>query len=114
MPAHVPTAATPKSAIATFNAATTSTIAPFPFPAPPLPPRPAVALATGRQYPGELEKVLVWFRDYKIPDGKPANKFGYDNVCKNKEFTMHVVQETHEAYVKLKSGANANSDLSLI
>jgi inorganic pyrophosphatase len=68
----------------------------------------------GRHYPGELEKVLVWFRDYKIPDGKPANKFGYDNVCKNKEFTMHVVAETHDAYVKLKSGARANDGLSLI
>jgi inorganic pyrophosphatase len=40
--------------------------------------------------PGELQKVLEWFRDYKIPDGKPANKFGYDNKCMNKEFTLQV------------------------
>ena len=25
-----------------------------------------------------LNIVRVWFRDYKIPDGKPANKFAYD------------------------------------
>ncbi|GLC51697.1 V-ATPase V0 sector subunit c'' [Pleodorina starrii] len=68
-----------------------------------------------KHFPGEIQKVLEWFRDYKIPDGKPANKFGYDNKCMNKEFTMHVIQETHEAYVKLKSGARANTEeLSLI
>ena len=32
-----------------------------------------------------LEKVMVWFRDYKMPDGKPANKFGYDSKPQNKE-----------------------------
>lgn len=42
------------------------------------------------EMPGELQKVLEWFRDYKIPDGKPANKFGYDNKCMNKEFTVQV------------------------
>ncbi|GIL92845.1 hypothetical protein Vretimale_19206 [Volvox reticuliferus] len=68
-----------------------------------------------KHFPGEIQKVLEWFRDYKIPDGKPANKFGYDNKCMNKEFTMHVIQETHENYVKLKSGARANTEeLSLI
>lgn len=68
-----------------------------------------------RHFPGEIQKVLEWFRDYKIPDGKPANKFGYDNKCMNKEFTLNVIKETHEAYVKLKSGARANSEeLSLI
>jgi inorganic pyrophosphatase len=68
-----------------------------------------------REFPGELQKVLEWFRDYKMPDGKPANKFGYDNKCLNKEFTMGVIHETHEAYTKLKSGARANTEeLSLI
>eukprot|EP00958_Prasinococcus_capsulatus_P009451 scaffold921_cov397-Prasinococcus_capsulatus_cf.AAC.3 len=34
-----------------------------------------------KHFPGELQKVLEWFRDYKIPDGKPANKFGLDEVA---------------------------------
>jgi inorganic pyrophosphatase len=68
-----------------------------------------------KHFPGEIQKILEWFRDYKIPDGKPANKFGYDNTCKDKAFTMEVIKETHEAYVLLKSGARANSEgLSLI
>ena len=61
-------------------------------PSPPAPPScPAPWLCLRRsELPGELEKVLVWFRDYKMPDGKPANKFGYDNKCMNKEFAMEV------------------------
>ncbi|EFN57176.1 hypothetical protein CHLNCDRAFT_56094 [Chlorella variabilis] len=68
-----------------------------------------------RELPGELEKVLVWFRDYKMPDGKPANKFGYDNKCMNKEFAMEVIEETHSFYNRLRSGARANTkELSLV
>lgn len=26
-----------------------------------------------------MEKIRVWFRDYKTPDGKPQNKFGYND-----------------------------------
>lgn len=33
---------------------------------------------------GELEKIRVWFRDYKKPDGKPENKFGYNDKCMDK------------------------------
>ena len=28
---------------------------------------------------GTLTAIRDWFRDYKIPDGKPANKFGLGN-----------------------------------
>jgi hypothetical protein len=35
-------------------------------------------------FPGELEKIRVWFRDYKMPDGKPANAFGLNDVCMDK------------------------------
>lgn len=43
-----------------------------------------------RHFPGELEKVMVWFRDYKIPDGKPANKYGFDNKCMDRAFANKV------------------------
>ena len=45
-----------------------------------------------------------------MPDGKPKNKFGYDDKPQNKEFTLHVIEETHEAYMALKSGKRENSD----
>mmetsp|Transcript_5626 Transcript_5626/g.34906 ORF Transcript_5626/g.34906 Transcript_5626/m.34906 type:complete len:186 (+) Transcript_5626:616-1173(+) len=63
-----------------------------------------------KHYPGELEKIRVWFRDYKIPDGKPANRFGLDDKCMNKEYTMKVIEETHEFYKSLKSGKRANTE----
>jgi hypothetical protein len=28
---------------------------------------------------GTLTAIRDWFRDYKIPDGKPANRFGLGN-----------------------------------
>mmetsp|Transcript_29752 Transcript_29752/g.63343 ORF Transcript_29752/g.63343 Transcript_29752/m.63343 type:complete len:309 (-) Transcript_29752:145-1071(-) len=63
-----------------------------------------------REFPGELEKILIWFRDYKMPDGKPQNKFGYDNKCLDKDFALKVLEETHEFYNKLKSGARENTE----
>eukprot|EP01023_Acetabularia_acetabulum_P044525 TRINITY_DN4473_c0_g1_i2.p3 TRINITY_DN4473_c0_g1~~TRINITY_DN4473_c0_g1_i2.p3 ORF type:complete len:272 (+),score=58.77 TRINITY_DN4473_c0_g1_i2:1068-1883(+) len=68
-----------------------------------------------REFPGELQKIMEWFRDYKIPDGKPANAYGFDSKCMPREFTLQVIKETHEHYLHLKSGLRANSEgLSLI
>ena len=63
-----------------------------------------------REFPGEIQKILEWFRDYKIPDGKPANAFGYDNKCMSAAFAMDVVDETNEFYNKLKSGERENTE----
>ncbi|KAI8477025.1 MAG: inorganic pyrophosphatase precursor [Monoraphidium minutum] len=68
-----------------------------------------------REFPGQLTKVLEWFRDYKIPDGKGANAFGYDNKCMDKDFALKVIDETHGFYNALKSGRRPNDEeLSLI
>ena len=68
-----------------------------------------------RHFPGELQRIMEWFRDYKIPDGKPANLFGWDGICQSKAFAIEVIKETHQAYVALKSGLRVNSEeLSLI
>lgn len=39
-----------------------------------------------RVFPGELDRIRIWFRDYKKPDGKPENAFGFDGVCKARRF----------------------------
>eukprot|EP01026_Neomeris_dumetosa_P007568 TRINITY_DN12340_c0_g1_i1.p1 TRINITY_DN12340_c0_g1~~TRINITY_DN12340_c0_g1_i1.p1 ORF type:complete len:271 (-),score=48.34 TRINITY_DN12340_c0_g1_i1:330-1142(-) len=68
-----------------------------------------------REFPGELQKIMEWFRDYKIPDGKPANAYGFNSKCMPREFAIKVIKEAHEQYFKLKSGLRANSEqLSLI
>lgn len=63
-----------------------------------------------KHMPGELDKIRIWFRDYKTPDGKPQNKFGYNDKCLDKEFTLHVINETHGFYNMLKHGFRANSE----
>jgi len=68
-----------------------------------------------REFPGTLEKIMIWFRDYKIPDGKPANAYGFDSKCMPKEFCLGVIKETNEFWKALKSGVRQNSEeLSLI
>jgi len=68
-----------------------------------------------REFPGQLQKIMEWFRDYKMPDGKPANHFGYDFQAKDKAFTLKVIEETHTFYNKLKNGSRPNSEeLSLV
>mmetsp|Transcript_10182 Transcript_10182/g.25547 ORF Transcript_10182/g.25547 Transcript_10182/m.25547 type:complete len:240 (+) Transcript_10182:1267-1986(+) len=48
--------------------------------------------------PGFLEKLHHWFRDYKIPDGKPANHFAFEGKAKPREYTVSVLEECHEAW----------------
>ena len=44
----------------------------------------------GREMPGLIERIRVWFRDYKTPDGKLQNSFAFDNIALNKEYTTQV------------------------
>jgi inorganic pyrophosphatase len=48
--------------------------------------------------------VREWFRWYKTPDDKPLNAFGFDEQFLNKAKAEEIIQETHEAWKKLKSG----------
>ena len=57
-----------------------------------------------RELPGELERIMTWFRDYKIPDGKPANQYGYDAKALDAAFAKNVVAETSAFYQRLRAG----------
>lgn len=37
-----------------------------------------------KHFPGTVIAIRDWFRGYKIPDGKPTNKFGLGNKAANK------------------------------
>jgi len=54
-----------------------------------------------RLLPGTISLIREWFRTYKIPDGKPPNKFALGEKCMSAEYAYGVVRETHGAYRKL-------------
>ena len=66
------------------------------------------AFGACREMPGELESIMVWFRDYKIPDGKPPNKYGFDSKPMNSDFAKLIIEETHGHYKNLKDGVRVN------
>jgi inorganic pyrophosphatase len=52
-----------------------------------------------RVHPGLLGRIHDWFRDYKIPDGKPANTFGFEGRPLARRETLElVIAETRRAY----------------
>lgn len=60
--------------------------------------------------PGTLQITFEFLRDYKIPDGKPANKFAYNDQPKDKAFAMIVAEETHQYWVDLITKKIANGE----
>lgn len=48
-----------------------------------------------RELPGLIDTMREWFREYKIAEGKPLNKFALDEKCMDREYTERVIEETH-------------------
>ncbi|UKZ82875.1 hypothetical protein TrVFT333_010675 [Trichoderma virens FT-333] len=53
--------------------------------------------------PGLFRATKEWFRIYKMPDGKPANKFSFDEGCKNKAYATQVIEKCSDAWRQLIS-----------
>lgn len=51
--------------------------------------------------PGLLKATYEWFKLYKIPDGKLANKFAFDGEAKNAKFALNIIKETHDQWKEL-------------
>eukprot|EP01137_Pigoraptor_chileana_P020870 Opistho-2@83789 len=54
-----------------------------------------------KHMPGFLKATVEWFTLYKIPDGKPANKFAFNGEAKDKAFALDVIAQTHEHWKAL-------------
>jgi inorganic pyrophosphatase len=63
--------------------------------------------------PAKLKEVFEFLRDYKIPDGKPPNKFGFDDKPQNREFALKVIEETHNDWKKLVNGEVDKKSISI-
>ncbi|EGZ07305.1 hypothetical protein PHYSODRAFT_319228 [Phytophthora sojae] len=46
-------------------------------------------------------QVHRWFRDYKIPDGKPPSDFAFNGEAQPRDFAVEVIQQTHESWKQL-------------
>lgn len=57
-----------------------------------------------KYYPDLIKATHDWFKIYKMPDGKPENKFAFDGQCKDKAYAESIVKETHEAWQRLING----------
>jgi len=60
--------------------------------------------------PGYLDATRVWFRDYKVPDGKPINRFGFNDQYQDKAFADKVINQTHGFW---KAAMDGNTDKKL-
>lgn len=63
--------------------------------------------------PEKLNEVFTFLRDYKVPDGKPQNKFAFDNKPQNREFALKVIEETHNDWKKLVNGDVEKKSISI-
>ncbi|WPT12632.1 Soluble inorganic pyrophosphatase 1 [Picochlorum sp. SENEW3] len=61
-------------------------------------------------FPGELQAIYEWFRDYKIPSGDPPAEFGYNGTCVDGELLTEVLASTHANYNALVSGERENTE----
>ncbi|KAM0680818.1 Inorganic pyrophosphatase [Glugoides intestinalis] len=52
-------------------------------------------------FPGLLDFMFKWFRDYKVPDGKSRNVFALGGKFMNSSFAKNVVEKAHESWKKL-------------
>lgn len=60
------------------------------------------------EMPGVVSGIREWFRWYKAPDGKPLNKFGFNEELLGRDEALKVIAETHEAWQRLRSGGRSS------
>lgn len=54
--------------------------------------------------PNYLKLVKDWFQNYKVPQGKPPNKFAFNGEYLNSEKTISVIQSCNKSWRDLVSG----------
>lgn len=60
-----------------------------------------------KHFPGLLKATVEWLKIYKIPDGKPENKFAFNGEPKNAEFALKIVSDAHEYWKGLVQKENS-------
>jgi inorganic pyrophosphatase len=55
-------------------------------------------------FPGMLDATRRWFKYYKVPTGKPVNKFALNEQYADGAFARRVIEETRKYWEKMTSG----------
>lgn len=50
---------------------------------------------------GQLDDIMVWFRDYKLWEGKSQNKFLWNGEIKGAQHAMDLIRESNDSYKSL-------------
>ncbi|XP_072479176.1 inorganic pyrophosphatase 2, mitochondrial isoform X11 [Notamacropus eugenii] len=64
--------------------------------------------------PAYLEATLDWFRLYKVPQGKPENKFAFNGEFKDKDFALEVIESTHKYWKALLHKKSDGGDINCV
>lgn len=56
--------------------------------------------------PGLLTATHEWFRIYKMPTGKPENKFAFNGEFKDRKCALEIIEQTHTFWKKLITSRN--------
>lgn len=59
----------------------------------------------------KLTNMRIWFRDYKLPDGKPENEFAFDGEFQPPSLAVKVIDETHRHWLELKQNPSKYPDM---
>lgn len=62
-------------------------------------------------YPGLMKATVEWFKIYKIPDGKPENKFAFDGKAIAKNSAWDVIDEVHQHWKSLIQSEAPSGDI---
>lgn len=59
------------------------------------------------------EIIVDWFENYKVPDGKPVNKFSHNKGIRGSDIAVDIIEETHRQWYNLMLGGVQNEKLNL-
>lgn len=66
------------------------------------------------EMPGLLDATRDWFKIYKVPTGKPVNKFAQGGKFFNRDFSLGLIKHAHEAWSNLVSSGETNEKISIL
>lgn len=65
-------------------------------------------------FPHVLSNLKTWFKNYKLPMGKPENKFAFNGEWRDKSKALSVIEECNERWKSLVAGKSSGKGLPIV